>query len=110
MPRKCIDSGAGTKEKHAHPVAPLGAAGGGPPNSGTTCLTVWSCHHAISCYRSIFGCVFGPHLLLHCSNGGRSQERRQRAVPSDRLPRGHAAPREYVVDQSQAAELRPPAG
>src|SRR5262245_45458715 len=73
MPRKCIDSGAGTKEKHAHPVAPLGAAGRGPPNSGTTCLTVWSCHHAISCYRSIFGCVFGPHLLLHCSNGGRSQ-------------------------------------
>src|SRR5262249_51208571 len=23
MPRKCIDSGAGTKDKHAHPVAPL---------------------------------------------------------------------------------------
>src|SRR5262245_48900028 len=23
MPRKCIDSGAGTKEKHAHPAAPF---------------------------------------------------------------------------------------
>ena len=98
MPRMCIDSGAGTKEIHAHPVAPpgllSGAAGRGHLNRGFTCPTAWSCHHAISSYRSVFGCAFGRCPVLHCSKRGRSQERRQRAFPADRLPGGHAAVRD----------------
>src|SRR5262249_19566763 len=103
----------GRKKNTPIPQRLLGAAGRGAPNSGTTCLTAltaWSYHHAISCYRFVFGCVFGPRRLLHCGSGGRSPERRQRAIPSDRLPRGHATPRHHVLDQSQAAELRASAG
>src|SRR5262249_56833195 len=76
----------GRKKTTPIPQRLLGAAGRGAPNSGTTCLTAWSYHHAISCYRFVFGCVFGPRRLLHCSSGGRTQERRQRAVPSYPLP------------------------
>ena len=64
MPRTCIDSGTGTKEIHANPVAPLwsfGAAGRGHLNRGFTCLTAWSlssCDIVLSlCVRLCFRLV-----------------------------------------------------
>src|SRR3979490_696225 len=124
MSRRSIASGTGTKEKTAgtkeeyavlqHPLISL-VPPGGSFNSGITCLSktagftchsAWSCHHAISSYRSLFGCVFGFCRLLRCSKRGRSQERRQRPLSADRLPGGDAAPGNELIDQSQVAELR----
>src|SRR5262245_64255099 len=120
MSRMCIDSRAGTKEIPprgrnntwlvlAAPRTLFGVAGRGHPKAknnplaNSAALPRGALNHAISCYRPVVGCAFGPHRLLHRSKGGGSQERRQRAVPAAGVPRGQVAGGSQLVDQSQAS-------
>src|SRR5205807_3112483 len=73
-------------------------------------LTAWSCHHAMSRYHSLFGCAFHSRRALHRRTCGGAQKQCQRTVSADRLSRGHTASGNDVVDQSEASELRSPAG
>ena len=65
MPKKCrgrvLIPARGRKKYSPDPAAPLilRCRREGSLKAGFTYLIAWSCHHAISCYRSVFGCAFG---------------------------------------------------
>ena len=88
----------------------FGAGGKAISSSRRLSLTAWSCHHAMSRYRSLFGCAFHSRRALHRRTCGGAQKQCQRTVSADRLSRGHTASGNDLVDQSEAAEPRSSAG
>ena len=83
-------SAAGAKKIRAplrtRPVLAAPSDEGLLANKRDQLLTVWSCHHAISCDRHLFCCVSALAGITRSQPRGRGQERRQGALHSDRLP------------------------